>query len=116
VYYSDPLTYDLSTALKLGSSDRRASFFERFARGGFYRETTYGLGFATKTKTGGKVLSVSVPSREQLEKQARRFGREGTETFQTSSASTLREEGLSVPEIASSLGITERKVQAQLAA
>ncbi len=62
------------------------------------------------------MLSVSAPSREQLEKQARRFGREGTETFQNSSAATLREEGLSVTEIARSLGITERKVKAQLAA
>jgi len=65
---------------------------------------------------GRQVLSVSAPSREQLEKQARRFGREGTETFQNSSAATLREEGLSVTEIARSLGITERKVKAQLAA
>jgi DNA-binding NarL/FixJ family response regulator len=63
-----------------------------------------------------KVLSVSVPSREHLARQTRRFGREGTETFQNSSAATLREEGLSVPEIARSLGITERKVKAQLAA
>ena len=62
------------------------------------------------------MLSVSAPSREQLEKQARRFGREGTETFQNSSAATLREEGLSVTEIARSLGITERKVKAQPAA
>lgn len=110
------MTYNLSSALEAGSSERRESFFETFARGGFYRETTYGLGFATKTKTAGKVLSVSVPSREQLAKQARRFGREGTETFQNSSAATLREEGLSVPDIARSLNITERKVKAQLAA
>jgi hypothetical protein len=62
------------------------------------------------------VLSVSVPSREQIATQTRRFGREGTETFQNASAATLRDEGLSVPEIARTLGITQQKVNARLAA
>src|SRR4051812_42790340 len=99
-YGSDHVTYDLGSALKPASSERRESFFDTFARGGFFRETTYGYGYATKTKTAGKALSVSVPSRDQIAKQTVRFGREGTETFQNSSAATLRDEGLSVPEIA----------------
>jgi hypothetical protein len=116
-YGSDLLTYNLGSALDSGSSERRECYFDTFARGGFFSETTYGLGFATKTRTDGKVLSVSVPSREQLAKQTRRFGGGGTETFEVEGgAAALRAEGLSVPEIARTLGVTEKEVKAELAA
>jgi hypothetical protein len=58
-YGSELLTYNLRSALEAGSSERRDSFFEMFARGGFYRERP--------------TVSASQP-RHEREASALRFG------------------------------------------
>lgn len=53
-----------------------ADYWEAFASGSLYRQTTYGTGRPAKTKPLGRIVS-STPTAEQLRKHAERFGPEG---------------------------------------
>lgn len=111
-YGSDPFAY----LLPRESNGREESYLVIFQRGGFAKETTYGYGFPTKSKLG-KVITAGAPSREKIARHVRRFGREGsTQVDAPGDVISLRADGLSVPEIARTLGIAERKVKAELAA
>lgn len=112
MYNSDPFAYSLPRE----PSGRGETYLEIFRRGGFAKETTYGYGFPTKSKLG-RVVTTGTPSREKMARHVRRYGREGSIEFAAfGDVVSLRADGLSMPEIARTLGIAERKVKAELAA
>ena len=127
-YGSDWFTYDFKTALnearertkkreaasaKTAEADE-TEYMRRFASGELAATVTYGTGRPT-VANHGKVISVEAPTDEQLKRHRLLYGPDCVEIEQEKrSATELREDGLSVREIARVPGISERSAKARL--